>query len=47
MKPEGWHLVPSDERGLSQKNFIDIVVKAGGYAGFATCVEDLERILRR
>lgn len=44
-KPEGWHLVPSDERGLHQQKFIDIVLKAGGYAGFATSVADFRRII--
>lgn len=47
MKPEGWKLVPSDKRGLAQKNFIDIVQKDGGYSGFATSIEDYKRIVKK
>jgi len=46
-KPTGWRLIPSDKRGYAQKNFHDIVLRAGGYAGFATCIEDYRRIIRR
>jgi hypothetical protein len=46
MKETGWHLTKGDKRGLAQKKFIDIVKKAGGYAGFATDTQDLIRILR-
>lgn len=45
MKPEDWRMVPSDKRALHQKKFIDMVIKAGGYAGFATCVNSFRRII--
>lgn len=43
-KPPGWKMNPKEERSLHQKNFIDMIVKAGGYAGFATSVQDSRRI---
>lgn len=46
-KPPGWHLIPSDKRGHAQQTFIDMVLRHGGYAGFATSVEDYERIIGR
>lgn len=46
-KETGWHLTPGDERGLAQQKFHDIVKKSGGYAGFATCVEDFRKIVRK
>ena len=45
-KPTGWHLIPSDDRGLAQQKFHDIVKKAGGFAGFATCVKDFRNIIK-
>jgi len=47
MKEEGWVYRPSDKRALYQNNFIDIVKKAGGYGGFATCPDDINRIIGR
>lgn len=47
MKPEGWKFYQSDKRALYQKNFHDIVKKAGGFAGFATCEQDYKRITGR
>lgn len=46
-KPEGWYLIPSDNRGAAQAAFHDIVRRGGGYAGFACSVEDFRRIVRR
>ena len=45
-KPTGWRLVPSDDRGLAQKKFHDIVKKAGGFAGFASTVADFRKIIK-
>ena len=45
-KPTGWHLIPSDDRGLAQQKFHDIVKKAGGFAGFATWVKDFRNIIK-
>jgi len=47
MKPEGWKFYQSDERALHQRNFHDIVRQNGGYAGFATCVNEFRRIIGR
>lgn len=46
-KESGWRLLPSDQRGLAQQNFHDIVRKAGGFAGFATDINDFKRIIRK
>lgn len=46
-KPEGWKFNLSDKRAVAQKAFHDIVIRAGGYAGFATCVEDFRKIVRK
>lgn len=46
-KDSGWELLPSDDRGLAQQNFHDIVKKAGGFAGFATCVEEFRKIVKK
>lgn len=43
-KQEGWKFNSSDKHSLYQKNFIDMVLRAGGYAGFATNVEEARRI---
>lgn len=45
-KPTGWHLIPSDDRGLAQQKFHDIVKKAGGFAGFASTVADFRKIIK-
>ena len=47
MKPEGWKFYQSDKRALYQRNFHDIVRKAGGFAGFATNILDFRRIIGR
>lgn len=46
-KHDGWHQTAGDKRASAQANFHAIVRKAGGYAGFATCVEDVWRIIGR
>lgn len=46
-KPIGWTLKPHDQRGLAQQKFHDIVRKAGGFAGFASTVEQFKRIVGR
>lgn len=45
-KEQNWHYRPSDDHSVAQKKFHDIVISAGGYAGFATCVEEFRRIIR-
>lgn len=47
MKAEDWKFYQSDEIALKQKNFHDIVKKAGGYAGFARNILDFRRIIGR
>lgn len=44
-KKEGWKYRESDKRAKAQKKFHDIVLEKGGYAGFATCVEDYRKII--
>lgn len=44
-KREGWHMTPGDERAKAQAAYHDIVRAVGGYAGFATCEDDLLRII--
>lgn len=46
-KPSGWKLIPSDSRGLAQQNFHDIIKKLGGYAGFASTVEQFLKIVKK
>lgn len=46
-KAEDWKFCQTDERAVAQKKFHDIVRKAGGFAGFATCVADFRRIIGR
>ena len=45
-KETGWKLTPGDKRGQAQKNFHDLIRAAGGFAGFATSVDDAREILR-
>ena len=45
-KDDDWVFNPNDEHSVAQKKYIDIVLKAGGYAGFATNVNDFRRIIR-
>lgn len=44
-KPTDWIFRPSDERAVAQKAFHDIVINAGGFAGFATSVQDYRKII--
>lgn len=46
-KKPGWKFNPKDKRESAQKNFIDMVLNAGGYAGFASCVDEFVKIIRR
>lgn len=46
-KPHGWVYRETDKRALAQSKFHDIVKQAGGYAGFATCIEDFRRIIKK
>lgn len=46
-KHEGWKFNPMDEREVAQKAFHDIVRAAGGFAGFATSVEDFRKIIHK
>lgn len=46
VKPSDWKFNISDKRCLHQKNFIDMVQEAGGYAGFATNINDFRKIIR-
>ena len=47
MKPEKWKFYQSDKRALFQRNFHDMVEKAGGFAGFATSILDFRKIVGR
>lgn len=44
-KPTDWKLHPNDQRGQAQLKFHQIVRNAGGFAGFATSVDDIKRIV--
>lgn len=46
MKKEGFKFNKNDKHLLNQKIFIDIVKQYGGFAGFASSVEDFYRIIR-
>lgn len=46
-KKSDWKFYASDKRAVAQKAFHDIVLKLGGYAGFAKNVEDFRRIIKR
>ena len=46
MKAEGFKFNKNDKHLLNQKFFIDIVNNYGGFAGFASSVEDFYRIIR-
>lgn len=45
-KSSDWKFNKSDKRSLYQSNFIDMVIAAHGYAGFATSVNDFRKIIR-
>ena len=47
VKEEGWTFNPRDARAVAQKVFIDLVLQAGGYAGFAQSVDDYRRIVKK
>lgn len=47
VKEPGWVQRPGDKRASAQAAFHDIVRAACGYAGFATHVDDMHRIIRR
>jgi hypothetical protein len=44
-KAEKWVFNPNDAHSVAQKKYIDIVLRTGGYAGFATSVADFRRII--
>jgi hypothetical protein len=44
-KRPGWHMTPGDKRACAQEKFITLVKDAGGFGGFATDPQDLNRIL--
>ena len=45
VKEEGWVFNPRDSHQAAQKAYIDLVLSAGGLAGFAQSVEDYRRII--
>lgn len=46
-KRTGWHQTAGDTHAAAQANFHRIVRENGGFAGFATCPEDLAAIIGR
>ena len=46
VKAPGWHLIPSDEHGFAQLEFINTVLGAGGFAGFATHPEHFKELTK-
>lgn len=46
VKHSSWRFNPNDRHTSDQQHFIDIVNKAGGFAGFAQSVEDFKKIAR-
>lgn len=46
-KPEGWMMRPGDERAAAQARYHDLVRAACGFAGFATSMDDVRRIIGR
>lgn len=47
MKETNWKYNPNNKHVADQKLFLDAVLKNGGYAGFATCVEEFKRIVKK
>lgn len=47
MKHSDWKFYQSDETACHQKNFHDIVIANGGFAGFARNPEEFRRIIKR
>ena len=46
MKKTGWKFSTNDKTSLYQSNFIDMVLKRGGYAGFAQNIEEFRSIIK-
>jgi len=46
MKSSDWKFNSNDKHCLYQRNFLDMVLKDGGYAGFATNIKDFRRIIK-
>lgn len=46
-KPSDWVFRHSDKRAVAQAAFHDIVLNAGGFAGFARNVEEYRKIVRK
>lgn len=44
-KRTGWVYSENDERAVAQKKFHDIVKSAGGFAGFASSIEEFRKII--
>jgi hypothetical protein len=47
MKAPDWHMIPSDHRAAAQLNFIEVVKRHGGFAGFARSVDEYRKIIGR
>lgn len=45
-KASDWTMRPGDERAQAQQRFMDLVVRAGGMAGFARSVDEAKAVLR-
>lgn len=46
-KESNWVYSENDKRAKAQKAFHDLVIRAGGFAGFASSVEDARKIMRK
>lgn len=46
-KHENWKFIPGDERYEAQLNFLNLVLAAGGRAGFARSVYEYRQIVRK
>lgn len=47
VKEEGWIFNPKNEREVAQKAFVDLVLRCGGFAGFAQSVDDYRKIVKK
>lgn len=47
VKENGWVFNPRNDREVAQKTFIDFILRAGGYAGFAQSIDDYRRIVKK
>ena len=45
VKAPGWRLRDGDERAHAQARYHDVVRQSGGFAGFASSVDDVARII--